>query len=50
MDKSAQLPITLQCVLLNIAHSTAYYQPVGLSAEEIEWSRMIDEIHYLLSR
>ena len=28
-----------------MARSTAYYQPIGLSAEEIELRRMIDEIH-----
>ncbi|MEI8672746.1 IS3 family transposase [Vibrio sp. SA48] len=43
--KSNQLPIKRQCELLNIARSTAYYQPIGLSAEEIELRRMIDEIH-----
>ncbi|MFS1984544.1 IS3 family transposase [Vibrio breoganii] len=45
LDKSTQLPIKRQCELLNIARSTAYYQPIGLSAEEIELRRMIDEIH-----
>ncbi|MEZ9708133.1 IS3 family transposase [Vibrio breoganii] len=45
LDKSTQLPIKRQCELLNIARSTAYYQPLGLSAEEIELRRMIDEIH-----
>ncbi|MBE4617169.1 hypothetical protein BOO90_19475 [Vibrio navarrensis] len=29
----------------DIARSTAYYQPIGLSAEEITLRRMIDEIH-----
>ena len=43
--KFTQLPIKRQCELLNIARSTAYYQPIGLSAEEIELRRMIDEIH-----
>ncbi|MGR5308312.1 IS3 family transposase [Vibrio mediterranei] len=43
--KSTQLPIKRQCELLCIARSTAYYQPIGLSAEEIELRRMIDEIH-----
>ncbi|EIA1343614.1 IS3 family transposase [Vibrio parahaemolyticus] len=43
--KSTQLPIKRQCELLSIARSTAYYQPIGLSAEEIELRRMIDEIH-----
>jgi putative transposase len=39
------LPIKRQCELLNIARSTAYYQPVGPSTEEIELRRIIDEIH-----
>lgn len=39
------MPIKRQCELLNIARSTAYYQPVGLSSEEIELRRIIDEIH-----
>ncbi|HAS3901125.1 IS3 family transposase [Vibrio cholerae] len=43
--KSTPLPIKRQCELLNIARSTAYYQPIGLSAEEIALRRMIDEIH-----
>ncbi|EIJ0984771.1 IS3 family transposase [Vibrio vulnificus] len=43
--KSTPLSIKRQCELLNIARSTAYYQPIGLSAEEITLRRMIDEIH-----
>ncbi|EKF9234778.1 IS3 family transposase [Vibrio cholerae] len=43
--KSTPLPIKRQCELLNIARSTAYYQPIGLSAEESTLRRMIDEIH-----
>ncbi|HHG3104801.1 TPA: IS3 family transposase [Vibrio parahaemolyticus] len=43
--KSTPLPIKRQCELLNIARSTAYYQPIGLSIEEIELRRIIDEIH-----
>ncbi len=39
------MPIKRQCELLNIARSTAYYQPIGLSCEEIELRRIIDEIH-----
>ncbi|MGO2162633.1 MAG: IS3 family transposase [Vibrio toranzoniae] len=45
LDKLTQLPIKRQCELLNIARSTAYYQPVGPSTEEIELRRIIDEIH-----
>lgn len=45
LDKSTQLPIKRQSELLKIARSTAYYQPIGLSTEEIELRRMIDEIH-----
>ncbi|MHB9954802.1 IS3 family transposase [Vibrio campbellii] len=43
--KSTPLSIKRQCELLNIARSTAYYQPIGLSVEEIELRRIIDEIH-----
>ncbi|EGR1094091.1 IS3 family transposase [Vibrio cholerae] len=43
--KSTPLPIKRQCELLNIARSTAYYQHIGLSAEEITLRPMIDEIH-----
>ncbi len=39
------MPIKRQCELLNIARSTAYYQPVGLSEDELTLRRMIDEIH-----
>ncbi|TFH92015.1 IS3 family transposase [Vibrio ouci] len=45
LDKSTQLPIKRQCELLNITCSTAYYQPIGLSAEEVELRRIINEIH-----
>ncbi|HHC6670858.1 TPA: IS3 family transposase [Vibrio parahaemolyticus] len=43
--KSTSLPIKRQCELLNIARSTAYYHPIGLSVEEIELRRIIDKIH-----
>ena len=43
--KTTQLPIKRQYELLNATHSTAYYQPIGLSAEVIELRRMIEEIH-----
>ncbi len=39
------MPIKRQCELLNIARSTVYYQPIGLSVEEIGLCRIIDEIH-----
>lgn len=45
MGKSTQLPIKRQCEILNMACSTANYQPIGLSAEEVELCRMVDEIH-----
>ena len=35
------LPIKRQCELLCIARSTAYYQPIGLSAEEIGLQSLI---------
>ncbi|MEI8633063.1 IS3 family transposase [Vibrio sp. PP-XX7] len=45
LDKTDSLSVKQQCKLLNIARSTAYYRPAGLSDEELELRRMIDEIH-----
>ncbi|MCF1457643.1 MAG: IS3 family transposase [Shewanella sp.] len=45
LDKTDKLPIKHQCQLLNLARSTAYYCPLGISAQELELRRLIDEIH-----
>ena len=40
-----QLPISRQCQLLAISRSNAYYQPVGISAEDGELMRLLDALH-----
>ncbi len=45
LDKSDPLSIKRQCQLLKLPRSTAYYKSVGLSEEELEIRRAIDEIH-----
>lgn len=45
LDKSNPLPVKRQCQLLKLARSTAYYQPVELSDEELELRKMVDKIH-----
>ncbi|MFP4209156.1 MAG: IS3 family transposase [Wenzhouxiangella sp.] len=46
IDKSHKLPLSAQCRALEIARSTAYYQPApAVSAEDLELMRQIDEIY-----
>jgi putative transposase len=45
IDKNKALPVKRQCELLAVARSTAYYQPVPLSEENLRIARTIDEIH-----
>lgn len=45
IDKSAKLPITQQCRLLNLSRSGVYYRPVPISPKDLELMRQIDEIH-----
>ena len=45
IDKKDKLPVTCQCDLLDLNRSGIYYQPVPLSAKEMELMRQIDEIH-----
>ena len=45
IDKKDKLPVTCQCDLLDLNRSGIYYQPVPLSAKEMERMRQIDEIH-----
>jgi len=39
------LPVVTQCRLLKVARSTLYYQPVPVSADDLEVMRRIDELH-----
>ena len=45
VDGEVEIPVVRQCRLLNISRSTAYYQPQGVSDEDLELMRLIDEIH-----
>ena len=47
IDREDKLPVTRQCEILDLNRSGIYYQPVPLSAVEIELMREIDEIHLL---
>ncbi len=40
-----QLPISRQCQLLAISRSNAYYQAAGVSDEDNELMRLLDELH-----
>jgi putative transposase len=48
IDKTAELPITQQCRLLDVSRSGVYYRPVPISPQELELMRQIDEIHLTL--
>ena len=39
------LPKARRCQLLEVARSTAYYQPTPVSAHDLALMRLIDEIH-----
>ena len=45
IDRTHSLPVTRQCHLLDLYRSTVYYQPVGVSDEDLRLMRLIDEIH-----
>lgn len=42
-----KIAVTRQCALLGIARSSAYYAPVGESAENLAMMRLIDELYTL---
>ena len=44
LDKTNKVSITRQCQLLNIARSTAYYCPIGISDDVLALRKIIDEI------
>ena len=45
IDRTHALPVTRQCQLLNLNRSSVYYQPMGVSDEDLRLMRLIDEIH-----
>jgi putative transposase len=45
IDRAHQLPIRRQCQLLQLARSTAYYQPKPVSETARALMRRIDELH-----
>ena len=45
IDRSHALPVTRQCQLLNLNRSSVYYQPRGVSDEDLQLMRRIDEMH-----
>ena len=45
IDRTDKLPVARQCRILDIARSTAYYQPVPVSPEELALMRRVDELH-----
>lgn len=45
IDRTHTLPVVQQCKVLQLARSTAYYQPKPISTEDLRLMRLIDEIH-----
>ena len=45
IDRTHELPVARQCGILQLARSTAYYQPQPISTEDLELMRRIDELH-----
>lgn len=45
IDRTHELPIVRQCRILELARSTAYYQPSLVSPDELALMRRIDELH-----
>ncbi len=45
IDRTHELPVTRQCQILDLARSTAYYQPAPVSPEDLALMRRIDELH-----
>jgi len=45
IDLTHPLPVRQQCHLLNLARSTAHYQPTPVSATALALMRRIDELH-----
>jgi len=45
VDRAHKLPISQQCLALEISRSSAYRTPAGVSAEDIDLMRKLDELH-----
>jgi putative transposase len=45
IDRNHELPVARQCGILELARSTAYYQPQPVSLEDLALMRQIDELH-----
>lgn len=45
IDRTSKLSIKRQCMLLNLARSTAYYKPAEVSEAVLKLMRRIDELH-----
>jgi len=45
MHADHPLTVTRRCALLDVARSTAYYQPTAVSAEDLALMRLLDAIH-----
>ena len=45
VDKAHELPISRQCLALDISRSSAYRKPAGVSADDIDLMRKLDELH-----
>jgi len=45
IDRTHPLPVVRQCQLLQLARSTAYYQPTPVSETTLALMRRIDELH-----
>ena len=45
IDRANPLPITQQCLLLDLSRSSVYYQPLPLADGVLKLMRRIDEIH-----
>ncbi len=45
IDRTHELPLARQCQILELARSTAYYQPAPIPPVELALMRRIDELH-----
>ena len=45
INRQSTLPVTMQCQLLSLNRSTAYYQPKGVSDDDLKIMKRIDEMH-----